>query len=77
MVRKKIFEITHTVYTGMPLLTGLDRKIKYLPDDGRPDTLDHFGDTLADGNVIIDYLDIHNLYLLMSRPFGIGSLERS
>ena len=74
MVRKKIFEITHTVYTGMPLLPGLDRKTKYLPN-GRPimrfDALAHIDDAYY------IYMDVHNLYLLMSRPFGKGSVERS
>ena len=77
MVRKKIFEITHTVYTGMPLLPGLDRKIKYLPHIGDNATLNDYNLSLANNDVTYEYLDAHNLYLLMSRPFGVGSIERS
>ena len=74
MIRKKLFEVTNTVYEGKPLLPGLDRKIRLL-DYGQ--VFNGVNHQLNNPPSYFGDLDRGNLYLLLSRPFGNGTIERS
>ena len=69
MIRKKLFEIATTVYKGEPILPGLDRKIN----------MKHINRTEYQNNKdkikLFNTLDTANLYLLLSRPLGMGTFE--
>lgn len=73
MIRKKIFDISHTVYTGSPIIPGISREIRLRGN--YPDAI--LSDNSDIKTLFNNYVDCNNIYVSLTRPFGQGEIVRN
>ena len=71
MIRKRIFDLSHTVYTGKPIISGISREIRLKGDYVA--VILNTTSTRADISTIFnDHVNHENIYVSLTRPFGLG-----